>query len=389
MNTHVDPSRRTFLQQSVALAVTPLLVPSVAFAANRKYRAAVFGATGKGDYGHGLDVIFNGRENVELVAVSDADAAGCAKAAAKLKAPRSYADFRELLEKEKPDLVSVTPRQTTEHHAMILAALRSGAHVYAEKPFTTTLAEADELLAEADKRKLKIAVAHQMRLAPPVQHLKKAVADGLLGDLLEIRAHGKQDARAGGEDMMVLGTHLFDLIRLFAGDALWCTARVQQQGRDITAADARVTKDFIGPVAGDEIQATFAFANGVNATFTSRAKNREIAGAWGLELIGSKGRVKISANIPPLVSLAKTERDSTHWEPLQPLGASDGFPAANARLVDDWIAAIEQSREPECSGRNAMKAVEMAMAVYHAALSGRRVALPLIERGHPLAKKEG
>ena len=387
MNAPSTRTRRAFLQHSAALAALPLLAPSVAFAANRKYRAAVFGATGKGDYGHGLDVVFNGRENVELVAVSDADAAGRAKAAARLKAPRSYADFRELLEKEKPDLVSVAPRQTGEHHAMVLAALRAGAHVYSEKPFTTTLAEADELLAEADKRKRKIAVAHQMRLAPSVQHLKKAVADGSLGELLEIRAHGKQDARAGGEDMMVLGTHLFDLTRLFAGDALWCSARVQQQGRDITAADARLTKDFIGPVAGDEIHATFAFANGVNATFTSRAKNREVAGPWGIELIGSKGRAKISANIPPQITIAKPEKDATRWESFQPPVASEGFPAANARVMDDLLAAIEQSREPECSGRNAMRAVEMVLAVYHAALTGRRVALPLTERGHPLAAK--
>ena len=401
MNTPSAPSvvaRRAFLKQSVALAALPLLAPSSVFAANRKYRAAVFGATGKGDYGHGLDVVFNNRENVELVAVSDADDAGRTKAVAKLKAPRAYADYRELLAKEKPDLVSVAPRQTGEHHAMVLAALRAGAHVYAEKPFTTTLAEADELLVEAAKRKLKIAVAHQMHLTPSVQHLKHAVAGGLIGDLLELHAWGKQDARAGGEDMMVLGTHLFDLIRLFAGDPLWCTSRVLQGGRDITAADARVTKDFIGPIAGDEIHATFAFANGVNATFTSRSKLREQVGAWGVELIGSKGAARINANIPPQIFVSKTPPwtavgRTVSWEkvpgdPAATLTAAQlGFPAANSRAVDDLLEAIEQNREPGCSGHNAMKAVEMVMAVYHAALTGRRVALPLVERGHPLTKK--
>src|SRR5207247_954421 len=126
----------------------------------------------------------------------------------------------------------------------------------------------------ADNAGLKIAVAHQMRLAPNVLHLKRCIADGLLGDLLQIRAYGKQDNRAGGEDMLVLGTHLFDLIRFFAGDALWCSARVLQDGRDITRADARQPTENIGPVAGDEIEAQFAFANGVHATFTSRAKLR-------------------------------------------------------------------------------------------------------------------
>ena len=50
----------------------------------------------------------------------------------------------------------------------------------------------------------------------------------------------------------------------------------------------------------------------------------------------------------------------------------------------DWLKAIEERREPSCSGANAAKAVEMVMAVYQAHLSGRRVDLPLANREHPL-----
>src|SRR5437899_12449649 len=102
-----------------------------------------------------------------------------------------------MLEREKPQLVSVAPRWTDQHHAMALAALAAGAHVYLEKPITRTLAEADELLAVADRAGLKIAVAHQMRLAPSILFLQASLEGGLIGDLLEIRAHGKQDQRAG------------------------------------------------------------------------------------------------------------------------------------------------------------------------------------------------
>ena len=80
---------------------------------------------------------------------------------------------------------------------MAAAALNAGAHVYLEKPITQTLAEADDLLSTARNRGLKIAVAHQMRLAPNVLFLKERLADGLIGELLEIRACGKQDKRAG------------------------------------------------------------------------------------------------------------------------------------------------------------------------------------------------
>src|SRR6185295_18016683 len=76
---------------------------------------------------------------------------------------------------------------------------------------------------------------------------------GLIGQLMEVRTRGKEDHRAGGEDMMVLGTHCMYLMRMFAGDPLWCTARVTQDGRDITVADRRAATEPLGPVAGDTI----------------------------------------------------------------------------------------------------------------------------------------
>jgi len=76
------------------------------------------------------------------------------------------------------------------------------------------------------------------------------------------------------------------------------------------------------------------------------------------------------------------------WQPFEPAAAAANESAGrgNARLVDDWLAAIENNREPACSGLAAMKAVEMVMAVYQAGLSGNRVSFPLKEREHPLLK---
>lgn len=391
MNATAARTRRQFLAATAATLSTPVLLRA---ADAPKLKAAIIGHTGRGDYGHGLDVIFNGRPNVELVAVADAHPEGLAKMAAKLKAPRQYADYRVMLEKERPQLVAIGPRHADQHLVMGLAAVAVGAHIYMEKPITPTLAEADELLAAAEKRGVKFAVAHQMRMAPNVGHLRKRMADGLIGELLEMRSWGKQDGRAGGEDMIVLGSHLFDLMRLFAGDAQWCSARVTQAGRDITPADARVMKDNVGPVAGDEVTAQFGFAKGVTATFTSRAKLREHTGNWGIEFIGTKGAARILANIPPQVFALKTsgwkpDGKAEEWRRLpddptlnQP---AQGFTEANARLVDDWLDAIAKNRAPECSGHNAMKAIEMIMAVYQSALGAKRVSLPLAGRRHPLA----
>lgn len=391
-------SRRQFLGYSlglVALADVPVPVAESSETGGAALRAAIIGHTGHGNYGHEHELIFNGRENITVVAVADPDAAGRAQAVSRSRALRSYGDYRQMLDAEKPELVCIAPRWTDQHHSMALAAIRSGAHLYMEKPITQTLAEADELLALADQEKRKIVVAHQMRLAPNILALKKAVDQGLLGELMEIRTHGKQDKRAGGEDLIVLGVHLFDLLRFFAGDPLWCAAWILQSGREITKADAHPATENIGPVAGDEIVAEFAFAKGVHATFVSRAKNQQPAGAWGMELIGTKGSAKIQMEMVPRIYTLKeggwTPQGKTLqwrlWEQDPTLHLADServFASANARVTDDWLDAIRLNREPVCSGYAGMKALEMGMAVFAAGLSRNRVLFPLKNRQHPL-----
>jgi predicted dehydrogenase len=390
-------SRRRFIAQATTctLASTlPLALRSAENSAGRKYRAAIIGHTGAGNYGHGLDLIFAGRPNIEVVAVSDADSDGRAKAAARTGAARQYADYQEMLTKEKPELVSVAPRWTIEHHAMALAALKAGAQIFIEKPFARTLAEADDLLSFAKPARLKIAVAHQMRLSPSILFLKEQIESGLIGELLEIRAHGKQDNRAGGEDLIVLGVHLFDLMRFFAGDAQWCTARVLQDGQAATLQAARAATEGIGLVLGDDLFAQFAFAKGVNATFTSRRANQQATGPWGMEIIGSKGSVRVLADICPRIFVrGNSDWRAIEWKPVEgdPTAswsdAERSVQRANDRVVDDWLEAIESNREPVCSGLAGMKALEMAHAVFAAGLSGQRVELPLKNRQHPLTPR--
>ena len=108
--------------------------------------AAVIGHTGRGDYGHGLDGIFRDRSGIELVGIADPNPAGRAKAAKAAGAPRSYADWREMLEREKPQLVSMAMRHADQHAEVALGCLRVGAHLYMEKPFVRSPEEADTVL---------------------------------------------------------------------------------------------------------------------------------------------------------------------------------------------------------------------------------------------------
>lgn len=376
--------RRSFLK---AASLTGI---ATAFGAESKpYRAAIIGDTRRGGFGHDLDRIFRGRAGIEVVGLADPDAKGREKVARENGGAKSFADWRELLDKERPQLVCIAMRHADQHSEIAMRALELGAHCYMEKPFVRTPAEADAVLAVAQRVQRKVAVAHTMRMAPITLKLRQALREGRIGRLRELRAYGKQDNRAGGEDMMVLGTHLFDLMRAFAGDPLWCTARVLQDGRDIVPTDRRLVTDDVGWVAGNQISAQFAFGNGVNATFTSDAALRETQAHWGIELLGSQGVFRFYGDIAPSVQL----RQTTPWSPEGRMERWDGFEpelarrafAGNEAPVTDWLESIERDREPECSARNGAAAVEMVMAVYQAALRRTRVAFPLAERTHPLA----
>ncbi|MBL9134300.1 MAG: Gfo/Idh/MocA family oxidoreductase [Verrucomicrobiales bacterium] len=380
-------NRRAFLASSslAALAAGSTLRASAAASAQT---AAVIGHTGRGDYGHGLDGIFTGRAGIEVVAVADPDPVGRSRTAEKLMAPRQYADFREMLDKERPKLVSVAMRHADQHHAIASACLEAGAHVYVEKPFVRSAAEADALLALAEAKGLRIAVAHTMRMMPVVRQLRRVVADGLLGELRELRAYGKQDQRAGGEDMMVLGTHLFDLCRLFCGDPRSVSGEVRIEGRPVTVSDRRLVRDNVGWVAGDQVWARFEFPGGVQMTFASDGRLRETIGHWGIELLGSKGVARINCDISPGVFVRRSgawsaEGRRDDWQPLD-AALVQAPPEHNLGPVGDWLQAIQERREPECSGRNGAWAVEMAMGVYASSMEGRRLPFPLADRRHPL-----
>jgi len=400
-NSGSDDGKRPYTGRAIALLGSSKLARAIAQEETRPpllkrtLKAAIIGHTGRGDYGHELDEIFIDREDLELVAIADADETGLRKTENKLAPVRGYRDYQKLLATEKPDLVCVAPRHADQHKAMALASLHAGAHILLDKPFVRDLSEADEILKAAASKNLKVTVAHQMRLAPNVTHLRDVIRGGMIGRLLEIRAWGKQDHRAGGEDMMVLGVHQFDLMRMFAGDPLSCSARILQGGREFNVDDARVPEENVGPVAGDEIIAHFTFSNGVEATWTSRHPLREQVGNWAIEFQGSAGAARINCNIPPLTFVSrKTPWDTNGrletWEPLvnDPLRndrqARYNFHTENARVVDDWINAIRTDNTPICNGENASHAIEMVMAVYRAALAHQRIQLPLKNRLHPL-----
>jgi predicted dehydrogenase len=396
MIPHQSYSRRGFLQTSLgALAVTA----APAFGqAPVKLRAVVIGHTGFGDYGNGLDQAAAQHPSIQLVAVADADPAGLQRAKVRLNVPNAYQDYRLMLEKEKPDLVLICTRHTGQHHAMALAALRAGAHLCVERPFTTTLVEADEILALAHAGKRQIAVNYQLRLQPSIQWLLKQAKAGTFGRLVEMQAFGKGGQRAGGEDLAIFAISQFDIMRAFAGEARFCNGVVITEGREMVLADAKIPADNIGPVAGTSLSSEFYFERGIRGTFVSRSTAARTVqkpmDRWNMNIRFLNEAFRINTDLPCELFMLK----NGEWKPtgrsdewILPPAAPDVNSTSNllvdsaAPVIADLVAAIQENREPVVSGTDGVKALEMVMAVYQSTLQEKRIHFPLKTRTHPLA----
>ena len=215
----------------------------------KKYKACIIGDSKMGGYGHCIQYAFALRNDVATVALADPDESGRKQHAKEVGVERTYADYREMLEKERPDLVAVAPRCTVNHKDYMLACAEAGAHGFIEKPFCDDLSNGDKMVAAIEAKNLKWAIAFNFRGMPLVQHAKRLVQQGLIGTVLETRGRGKEDRRAGGEDLIVLGAHVLDLMRFFMGGSpIWCTAVITDICLASTAANVRKATEPLGPI---------------------------------------------------------------------------------------------------------------------------------------------
>lgn len=366
--------------------------------------------------GHYTHLSFTGLPGVDIAALCDANDEGIDDRLRLTGAKRRYTNYREMIEVEKPDIVADCSRSPDEHYEQIKFALEHGCHVICEKPFVAELDEADELIALAAQRRLKIVVAHLGRYALVFRTMKQMIEAGEIGRVLTFYGRGKEDPRGGGEDMMVLGSHILDLgVYLFgAPEQVWADVR-QLDGRPTTAQDRCKTEEPIGPCVGDEVLAFYRFPGGVNGIFESRRGlvGRGPCQRMGLVVIGTKGslavrydgkrplRINRSATLPfedhaifEDVPLTET-RSIPGAVPLDyaAMGLAAGnyshqYYADNNRFAAwDLLQAIDEDREPISSAAAVLTSLEMIVGVYAAHLAGRPVALPLEDRKHPLNRE--
>lgn len=389
-------TRRQMLAGSATMACA-VAAPAILRAADSvKYRVAVIGDTGHGDYGHNLDIPWLDVPGAEVLAVADPDEKGRAAAAQRVKAPKQYADYRKMLDEVKPEYLSICPRWVDQHRDLVLAAVERGVKgIYLEKPLCRTLAEADEMVEACRKANTKVALAFQTRYCPKLTVIRELIESGKIGKVIEYRARGKEDARGGAEDLWVLGPHLMNLIHYFSGEPKSCYAEVLAGGKPIGKGDVTAGKEGISLLAGDEVHAMYRMNDGATAYFDTI---RSAGGGprFGLWIMCTKGCIEMQTNylaqafVLPHTSWS-VPRGKKPWLPITTAGVDKPEPMTggphegNVAAVKDLIAAVEQDRKPLADITDARVALEMVVAPFESQRQGRAVPMPLANRHDPLS----
>ncbi len=369
-------------------------------ASGQKWRVAVIGHTGRGQYGHGLDTMWQQVPEAQIVAVADADEAGRASALKRLGLAQGYADYHQMLKQTRPDIVAICPRYIDEHRDMALACAEAGVlGIYMEKPFCRTPQEADEIVSACEKTGMKLCLAHRNRHHPGLPVVAKLLKEGAIGRVLEMRGRGKEDHRGGALDLWVLGSHVLNIATYLGGSAQACTAEVRLGGQRLSRAQVREGAEGIGLLAGDEVHARYRLANGITFSFDSMKDAGVAEAGFGLQVIGTQGIIDLRMDRDPLAHLLagnpfQPTRSPRAWVPITTAGIGQPEPIQDLRdqvfnhqvAARDLISAIEQDHTPLCDAAQGRETVEMISAVFEShRLGSAEVTLPLKTRVNPLS----
>ena len=231
------------------------------------YRIAIIGLGGMGG-AHAEAVQLEA--NCELVAGAEINPERAKAWGERFSVNAIYDDYEKMLDEEQPDIV-IVPTQAPMHYPPTIAAAQRGVHVFCEKPTALNLIEADEMVETCDRHRVKFAINHIKRASPYNRHVLSLIEKGEIGDVVLMKATDK-GGRKVGNSLMEMGTHLYDWLRLFAGDVEWTHAHlVQMDGRESTVDDIKHTQEVhphdrdAGLVLGERGHASFRFKNGIHA----------------------------------------------------------------------------------------------------------------------------
>jgi len=302
-------------------------------------------------------------ERVELVAGADPHDEQRAIFAERwgLAADHVYADHKEMLAVEKPDIVSICTTARVRHRIMLDSAAAGVGAIWSEKPLALTLAEADDIVAACKGQNVTVAVNCARRWTPAFAETRRRIDSGEFGQVLQVTAY----ATCG---LSHNGSHAIDIIRYLAGgEVSWVFGEMESD------AAAAGDSDIMG-------NGYLAFDNGVRAFLRSTPTGQA---SWEVDVIGTEQRVRSLAG----------GLDWELWSTVPGGPRGQGVPARTpfplpARIrgmgltvVDDLIAGIESGVKPRCSDADGLAALEVAIALREShRRGGVRVDLPLADR---------
>ena len=332
---------------------------------NQTLRAAVIGVGAMGQ--HHVRA-YREITSVELVGVADADETTGASIERRYPV-KSFADYRELFDRAKPDLVTVAV-PTVLHLEVASEAIRRGIHVLVEKPIAATERDGQTLIDLATQHRVTLAVGHIERHNPAVQALKVELDAGRLGPIFEMHAQrvGPFPSRIRDVGVVLdLATHDIDVISHLANSPIIRVFAETQQNIHSTREDT--------------LSGLMRFANGITGVlqvnWLTPTKSRR------LTVLGAGGMFEVDY----------ITQDLTFYENGQTLGAFPNLQllrgVSDGRIIrekidkreplraelEDFIGAIRDRREPRVSGLDSLKALRIASALVQSAQTGQAVDL--------------
>jgi UDP-N-acetylglucosamine 3-dehydrogenase len=291
--------------------------------------------------------------------------------------PKVYADFDDMLARERPDAVGIfTPNNL--HCEFTVKALNAGAHVLVEKPMAPTAADARKMVDAAAKANRVLMVAMQRRFGGIERAIKDALASGAIGKPHFIRArlsHGGPQmwapgqkwfttaSEAGGGAMLDLGIHVADLAIWFMGEIDSVSGQVGTLAKEIEVDDTGAMILHFKSGAIGVVEASWSSMPPLSA----------------IEIYGSEGRVMAGYprnDISILKSDGSPVPGCSREEVMSRFDPRDLLAPSRA-LAENFIAAIQGRAKPSPDGIDGMRAVEAIEACYRSSRSGSRITLPL------------
>ena len=320
-------------------------------------RVAVIGAGGWG-YQHAR--AFSSRRDTVLTSVTGRTEERTRRRAEEFGVPY-YLDIAEMLEKDKPDFVSLCmPGQGT--FAPVMEVIRAGIPLMTEKPLAYKIEEAETMVEEAEKRNLFFAIDFNHRYSIPAQMAREDIEKGRLGDVVFVLwrfGHGSGPLNHPYLNLIEAQCHGLDLLESLCGPI----ASVQAEMTDMTGKGSFST-----------FSLSLRFANGGVGSFLGTfdsSENYELSHV--VEINGTKGRILMEDSVMGYRFQEAGSRRAEVWNPAFFRDDERSFNRNLDRHLDALIPALIEGREPPVPASKGLRALKLAHAAVESFETGRRV----------------